>query len=360
MMNEEYIDYQIIIKYSSFIIHHSSFICTLQRFKHRIVMKKAFSLCLLIGLVQLLFSQNNITLELKQRLGNGPFAMNTPIQQNGANYQYNITRLDYYISEIKITHDGGQVTPVNNVWLLVKMPKDSSFNLGVFPNIQTVEGIEFSIGVDTAHNHLDPSSWPANHPLAPQNPDLHWGWSWGYRFLAIEGAISPDFGNIYEVHGLGDQNYHTVQLSTGADITPAGKFIRLKADYKGILDGINLGSAPIVHSPAGIAATALLNMKTKVFSSLTSSTQQVLFEGQFDIYPNPGTGEQVQVQYQLPPGNEYLCRISDLHGRVVTEQTLNTGTGYQSISYKTAPGIYLVYLLQNNQIVRTEKLLIQY
>jgi len=43
--------------------------------------------------------------EFGHRIGAAPFALNTPV--SAGSYNYKITRLEYYISEIKIIHDGG-------------------------------------------------------------------------------------------------------------------------------------------------------------------------------------------------------------------------------------------------------------
>ncbi len=50
----------------------------------------------------------------------------------------------------QLIHDGGQVTPVTDLYLLVSAEKDDQFDLGSFA-LENIEGIEFSIGVDEAH-----------------------------------------------------------------------------------------------------------------------------------------------------------------------------------------------------------------
>ena len=48
-------------------------------------------------------------------------------------------------------------------------------------------GLEFQLGLPAAVNHADPAQWPAGHPLNTIVNGLHWGWSGGYVFAAIEG-----------------------------------------------------------------------------------------------------------------------------------------------------------------------------
>jgi cytochrome c peroxidase len=48
-------------------------------------------------------------------------------------------------------------------------------------------GLALELGLPSTLNHADPSRWPARHPLNPIENGLHWGWSGGYVFAAIEG-----------------------------------------------------------------------------------------------------------------------------------------------------------------------------
>ncbi|MBK7335009.1 MAG: hypothetical protein IPJ00_02100 [Saprospirales bacterium] len=105
---------------------------------------------------------------MHQKLGEQPFALDQTATAPGE-YAFQVTRMQYYISEIKLIHDGGQVTPVTDLYLLVSAEKDDQFDLGSFA-LENIEGIEFSIGVDEAHNHLDPALYSTHHPLALHNP----------------------------------------------------------------------------------------------------------------------------------------------------------------------------------------------
>ena len=135
-----------------------------------------------------------------------------------AGYPLKFTRLQYYISQMEITHDGGQVTPMTDLYILANglVPKD--FDLGSYA-IDEVEKISFYIGVDQQSNHSDPALWPSGHALALQFPTMHWGWAAGYRFAAIEGKAGNGFFFTYQIHALGDQHYGKAELDvTGEEI----------------------------------------------------------------------------------------------------------------------------------------------
>jgi hypothetical protein len=207
-------------------------------------------------------AQNEIRLHLAPRLGSAAFSLNTPFDHPSGSYQVKYTRFEYYISEIKITHDGGQITPCPDLYLLVRSALDSVYSLGQMPGVQNVEAITFSVGVPESMNHADPSLLPANHPLAPQNPSMHWGWAVGYRFAALEGVAGANFSQTFEIHALGDANYKRQSISTIAEqVSPDVKVIHLIADYSLALKSTNVSGGLIVHGTTGAAVTVLNNCK---------------------------------------------------------------------------------------------------
>ena len=308
--------------------------------------------------VLVLQAQNNVELHLSPRLGTAPFALNTPV--SAGSYDYKITRLEYYISEIKIIHDGGQESVMTDLYLLVRPTVDSMYDLGSHPEITNVESIKFSVGIDQPHNHLDPASYPANHPLAPQNPAMQWGWSAGYRFVAIEGIAGANFANAFEIHALGDANYKTVTLATIAENHSNGdKTIHLIADYSQVIKNINVSGGLIVHGSTGAAVTVMNNMKNVVFSAETATmTIDPTFEGAFAVSPNPARAGVATATMTLPAGFDYRITLTDLAGRVVLNQPLAAADRSFAFENKLNEGVYLVHLLQNERPVAVEKLVI--
>lgn len=303
-------------------------------------------------------AQSNIELHLSPRLGAAPFALNTPVP--AGSYEYKITRLEYYISEIKITHDGGQETAMTDMYLLVRPAVDSIYDLGSHPEITNVESITFSVGVDSAHNHLDPASYPANHPLAPQDPSMHWGWSAGYRLIAIEGEAGNNFANIFQIHVIGDQNYKTLTLATTAENHPNGdKTIHLAADYAKVLNTIDVSAGLTVHSTSGKAVVVMNNMQNVVFSAdAVSMTIAPTFEGAFAVSPNPASTGQAVATMTLPAGFDYRVTLTDLSGRTVLNQPVPEGSQSFAFVNDLHAGSYFVHLWQNGRPVAVEQLVV--
>lgn len=305
-------------------------------------------------------AQNEVMLHLAPRLGNAVFSLNTAINHPSGAYQLKYTRFEYYISEIKITHDGGQVTPVTGMHLLVRPALDSMYSLGQMPTVQNVESITFSVGVEQAFNHLDPASYPANDPLAPQNPSMQWGWTAGYRFAAVEGVAGSNFAQTFEIHALGDANYKTQTLSTVAEqVTASMKMIHLIADYRQVMKSITVSGGLISHGTTGAAVTLLNNFKNIVFTAETSAVIDPSFTGSFSISPNPAQYIQPKVNYSLNTDANYQLSLTDMAGKTIYTQQISAGEN-QSIQLERtfSAGVYFVHLWQNGRPVAIEKLVI--
>lgn len=325
-------------------------------------MKKGLLLLMLAVSVFAANAQNEVVLHLAPRLGSAVFSLNQEIDHPGGTYKMKYTRFEYYISEIKIKHDGGQVTPCTDLYLLVRPAQDSMYSLGQMPGITNVEAITFSVGVPQAVNHLDPAIYPAAHPLAPKNPEMQWGWSAGYRFAAIEGYAGTNLSQNFQVHALGDANYKTQTILTGAEqVAPDMKMIHLIADYQQAVKSINISGGLVVHGASGAAVTLLNNFKNVVFTAdLMTSVFDPSFTGAFTVSPNPVAGFAAPtVNFTLPAGNDYALTVTDLTGKIIARQTLATGEN-QSVLLEKMPsaGLFFVHLWQNGSPVAVEKLVV--
>lgn len=306
-------------------------------------------------------AQNELRLHLAPRLGSAVFALDSSFQHPSGSYPLKYTRFEYYISEVIITHDGGQTTPATGLHLLVRAAQDSVYSLGQMPNVNKVEAITFSVGVEQAYNHLDPASFPPDDPLAPQNPEMHWGWVSGYRFAAVEGEAGPNLDQHFEIHSIGDANYFTQTITTVAEQASSDvKVIHLIADYAQAVKDIGLSIGLVKHGTTGAAVTLLANFRDVVFTALVASTVlDPAFTGTFTVSPSPvTTSEAPQVRFSLPEG-EYTLAVTDITGRKLECRQILSGDN-QSVALNriTETGLYFVHLLHGNRPVVAVKLVV--
>ena len=304
-------------------------------------------------------AQNEVIIHFEHQIGDNSFALNTPSTASQG-YDFNITRLEYYISEIEIVHDGGQITPVENQWLLVNPASSSHFSLGTF-DIENVEGLNYAIGVDEAHNHLDPTTYPTGHPLALQNPSMHWGWSSGYRFIALEGKTGSSLIIPYEIHALGDINYKNVSMAGEATKANNSLTINVLANYMGVFNNINVSSGVIEHGESGYSVTLCDNFATNVFSVMAATNSTAIENNvvaqSFQIFPNPSTNNTIQIAFDLQQTANYNVVVTDVTGRIIQNKNLSNAAKNAYLELENA-GIYFVQLLENGQIIANEKVLV--
>ena len=97
------------------------------------------------------------------------------------------TRADFILSEFALLDEQGNRVDIRNEYALVNLPAMDSWTLPTSITPGTYSGFAFSIGLDSAINHGDPTIWSSKHPLNPAVNNLHWGWTGGYIFAAMEG-----------------------------------------------------------------------------------------------------------------------------------------------------------------------------
>ncbi len=321
-------------------------------------MKKLILLFTCLSFFQLTRAQVQVSVHMNQTLGNQPFVYNTSVQKPG--YYFKVNRLQYYISEIRLIHDGGQITPVTDLYFLVSPSRDSIFSLGTFA-ITDLEKIEFSVGVDQAHNHLDPASYPAAHPLAPKNPTMHWGWTAGYRFIAFEGYSGTNgvnFPDNYQIHTIDDSNYRTLSLDVEEQVNGDKMVVPVKADYTRLLDGINIVGGLISHSANGPSKTIIDNMRDHVFTGAQASgitDREAIPALRFIANPVQNI---VRFTFGSPGDPDMTFWLADLAGRTVHQERLShEGTDHE-VYVAVLPGLYLASVRSGSRILATGKLLV--
>lgn len=315
-------------------------------------MKKIFTV-IAVSLSMMAFAQTNVYFKINQKLDGNTFAYSTGTSNSLSN-NYDFTRLQYYISQIKLTYDGGQDTVLLDWYLLVDAGQAVNELLGSF-NFTTLESVSFGVGVDGSKNHADPSTYASGHALGFQSPSMHWGWAAGYRFAALEGNAG---GQVWQLHALGDKNYGIATITTAGTMIGGDMVIALDANYEEILNDITVNSTLNYHGEDLQAPMALGKFQTNVFTEGSATVSLNEFEENiaFTLAPNPSNGE-VRVMLDDQHVEEYSVSVSDITGREVLRQAISSN-GNNQLSIDDA-GVYMVSLLIEGRVVSTQKLIVR-
>ena len=297
-------------------------------------------------------AQTDVYLNINHLLGDQPFTLNTAVSAADG-YDISLSRVEYYMSDIVLTHDGGQTTSFGDMTLLVDAASTETLLIGNV-NVNQLENISFSIGVLEDLNHLDPSSYDEFHPLANQAPSMHWGWAFGYKFLCFEGMAGPQLDNLVEIHALGDENYMSQSHELNVESVSGVVNITLDADYLNLTYNLDMSQGLEEHGVVNSAVDILLNMRSLVFS-----TDAYLGTTNFDdlnlrLFPNPARDE---VTFMPLSEDTFELNILNLNGKMVRSFSNINGTKTMSVS-DFAPGIYFVTYIQGT-VVSTSKLVVK-
>ncbi len=209
-----------------------------------------------------------VMLHFHPMAGGNAFAFNTDYTDDFGN-TYQFTRAEFYLSKIHFTDDDHNDIGVTNEYLLLN-PNMHMYDIGDV-NEGHAHELHLGIGVDSATNHLDPTTYDASHPLAPQNPAMHWGWSTGYRFLVLEGRVDTDGDNALDTdfffHIGTDALYRTHAVEVHADVLEdQSNSIDLMVDWTKFLTGIDLSVDNSTHTANNLplATTVADNMTSAI------------------------------------------------------------------------------------------------
>jgi hypothetical protein len=192
-----------------------------------------------------------------------PFQLNEVVTaQNGIDYS--VESMAFYMSRVKLIHDGGQVTTLDTTEVFYVNFNAPMVHLGQF-SITSLEAIRFDVGVPLELNHLDISQYPEGHPLSYQTPTMHWGWSAGYMLMVMNGFGDTDNNGTttqtYQLNCLGDHNVQTTEVATEATIYPGNiQHIVVICNVDEWLRGSNPATTGAAHGDTGINETVMENI----------------------------------------------------------------------------------------------------
>lgn len=293
------------------------------------------------------FAQTSVGLRIDHKAGQSEFDVSNPVVTTMGESVY-IDRLEYYLSSFTLVHDGGQETQIEGAYVLADAFVDEVHALGDVSGVEAVEGLKFYVGIDPNNNHADPATWPADHPLSPQVPSMHWGWSAGYRFIALEGGSGINGIIGHEIHALGDGNHYPGEMEVVASIENGVLILDVEADVLGFYSQLTVGEGLINHGESGEAVLVCYNLADDVFRLPGASSVKPVDSGafEFNVLPRDGGAE---LRFDAPLTQVAEVSLLDILGRPLQTVTLSEGTTRHAF-YDVHSGAFLVTVSTSNQL----------
>src|SRR5688572_8355196 len=151
---------------------------------------------LLVALVTLSCDDENeiqgtgqLTIEFDNRAGEDDLVLGTAYT-NASDESFTLTKLNYFISNIKLETTGGKefIVPQDSSYFLISEEDEESQEV-VLKNIPSGDYnlITFTIGVDSLRSTMDISKRTGVLDPALGHDGMYWTWNSGYIFFKMEG-----------------------------------------------------------------------------------------------------------------------------------------------------------------------------
>lgn len=332
-------------------------------------MKQRFTLLLLIAHIAGLFAQteNEVVFKFTHKAGAEPFRLHETVFPIWNNKKVVLNRAEFYLAEIELIRPDSSVVPLSDVYLLAGADyAGHTFPVGKWP-VEEITGIRLHIGVDSAHNHLDPSTYPDGHPLGHQKNPMHWGWSFGYRFMAVEGFVDNNGDGVPEsdmqFHNIGNDLYKSAQLSGLARASNGVLEIHIELDYARLFQDMSLSGSTIEHGNSDLNHLLTDNAATQGFMKLLNTTAAAEIEtnsARIRLSPNPAAAI-VQVGCDLPESGPLTLSVVNTFGQTVLTQQQIPASGATAIAVADLPnGVYQCVFYEQGRLIARKPLVVHH
>ena len=317
-------------------------------------MKPSISILTFLLINSLVFGQSKeVSIHLNHKYNGANFNFDSTYVVDG-NTPIKFDRLEYYLHINSLINHNGDTTNLSDKYLLVN-PSQNHYNIGYFETYN-VSTLLLNIGVAQEINHDDPSLWYASHPLAPQIPSMHWGWSAGYIFVALEGMIDENQDGIFETviqyHPVDDSYYSEIIITDAVIETDTSIEIYLNINYNKLIENIGTNEGGVYH---GLHDENQLLINNFIYNNVFTVPENLNIKETLisnTVFPNPFSNT-----IQLNLNENSIVKVYNSLGILVDaykldkgQQQINTQTllnGVYILSIQSKSGTENIKLLKN-------------
>ncbi len=212
-------------------------------------MNKSFLLILIIFFTKVSNAQKRVWVHVETIANGKKVVLNDSMYTNKYGEKYNITKLKYYISNLRLDCNGAST---KSTFGLVNASNNDSFLLKSGSKI--CPSISFTLGLDSAINAKGPQS---NTPLDPLN-DMYWAWNSGFVNFKLEGTSpnSTAINNKIEQHIGGYRGLYKTHQNIVLPIKEFSNHITIQMNLDTYWDNIKISENPMITSSGALAKKA--------------------------------------------------------------------------------------------------------
>lgn len=222
--------------------------------------------------------KNSLTIEFDNRMGDQKLVLGSTKYANAAGEDFTVTTLNYFVSNLSLTKDNGEVVKFPDQYFLVRQADANSLNV-TLKNVPAANytGLAYTIGVDSLKSIADISQRTGVlDPASYGTDNMYWSWNSGYIFFKMEGISSAAAANsggqkLYQFHigGFGGKSSVTPNnlkslsfnlpspATVRKDIAPAIHVVFDVTKVFSAVNNISLAKSSVIMAPAaGLTVSA--------------------------------------------------------------------------------------------------------
>ena len=277
------------------------------------------------------------------------------VYKDAKNRPYKFERFQFYTCGMELIDQDNDTIKLKDQFVLTT-GVDGGHDVGTHV-ISNLKKIKFDLGVDSNHNHTDPSTYAANHALSPKDPTMHWGWESGYRFWVVEGWMDDNddgkFDVRFEYHMIGDVMLRTKTLNTSGVKKDGKLFVVIDVQLNELFDSIDFSKNNIIHGgPWDAGSEPLIKLadnavQRAVFTAgigFNLNASKWNMDLGVKVYPNPSNG-QVTIENRLSASIKEI-QVLLPNGKSVDVPMFKNVENQMQLDLE--PGIYWIKVTDNN------------
>lgn len=306
-------------------------------------------------------AQTDVELNIQHKFGKSNYIPNQ-LYVDDDNRVIQISRIEYYLSNIELIYDRGQSVLVNKQHILIA-GETGLYNLGtVSPEIQQLEGLNLNLGVDPSLNSSRPVNHPIGHPLAENS--MYSDNEQSYIFLAFEGMIDTDGDQIpdkpFSFRATGDQLLRNVSIRATTSRNEAGLKINLVANIANWLKNIDLEFVGNQENSGTDNETLCDNTdEHKVFYNVATTSVNTLVSPQNQINVDSRLTIAPTIYYNFYTVEQLDMTITNINGTYFIQRSNLDPQGDFYLDSDLASGIYIVIFTTPKGIRQSKRFVVR-
>ena len=143
-----------------------------------------------------------LTVEFDNVAGSNDLQLATGTYTNAAGEDFTLTKLKYYISNIKLTRTNGTeyVVPQNDSYFMVDESDEATHEAELSVPEGEYETVQFLVGVDSLRSTMDVSQRTGVLDPSGAGADMYWTWNSGYIFFQNGGNLTRRYWHGKFIH----------------------------------------------------------------------------------------------------------------------------------------------------------------